>query len=261
MPETLQLRTDGAVTILTLDRPARLNALTVTMLDEMTAALDEVAASDARALVLHGAGRGFCAGADLRALTTELDLTDLDAVRDYVTRWGRNVERISTLPQPSVAAVHGVAYGGGFSIAIACDLLVAAEDARFNTQYVNLGLNPDLGSSWVLPRRIGGAAARALFLRGNEISGRRAHELGLVAELVADADAVLPAARAVAHELAGREPAAIATTRRLLDAAASTTLAEAVDAEAEGLAVRFATASFAAVLESFGSRDARPATG
>lgn len=261
MPETLQLRTDGAVTILTLDRPARLNALTLTMLDEMTAALDEVAASDARALVLHGAGRGFCAGADLHTLATELDLSDPEAVRDYVTRWGRIVERLWTLPQPSVAAVHGVAYGGGFSIAIACDLLVAAEDARFNTQYVNLGLNPDLGSSWVLPRRIGGAAARALFLRGNEISGRRAHELGLVAELVADADATLPTAVAVAHELAGREPAAIAATRALLDAAASTGLADAVDAEARALAVRFATASFAAVLASFGSRDARPPAG
>jgi len=256
MFDTLDVSHAGAVTVLTLRRPDRLNAMSVAMVAELRDALDLVGRSDARCLVLHGAGRGFCAGADLRSLAEELDLDDAAAVQDYVVSWGRNVERFRALRMPSIAAVHGVAYGGGFSLAIACDLVVATTDARFNTQYVNIGINPDLGSSWMLPRRIGGAAARALFLRGNEISGRRAHELGLVAELAPDHD-VLEAAMAIAVELAGRDPVAVAQTRALLDTAFETDLSTAIDHEANGLAERFATSEFRDLLAAFRARSER----
>ena len=253
---SLRVQHDGPVAILTLARPDRLNALSAAMVGEVAAALELVEDSDARCLVVHGAGRAFCAGADLRSLATEIDLDDSRAVHDYVVSWGRNIERLHTLRVPSIAAVHGVAYGGGFSLALACDLMVATADARLNTQYINIGINPDMGSSWLLPRRINPAAARAMFLRGNEISGRRAYELGLVSELAPDDD-VLATATTIAHEVAGRDPAAVTATRALLDAAANQTLATSIEREADGIARRFTTPEFQDLLAAFGARSSR----
>ena len=254
---TLRVERDGDVATLVLARPERLNALSAAMQSEVRDALGYVAACGARGLVIRGEGRGFCAGADLRALAGELDLDDPAAVERYVLGWGANIEALLALEIPSIAAVHGVAYGGGFSLAIACDLVIAAPDARFNTQYLNIGINPDLGSSWLLPRRIGAAAARALFLYADEFNGERAYALGLVAEL-ADEAQLVDRAQAQAARLAARPPDAVAATRALLTNAAATDLATALRAEAQGIARRFATPEFRTVLGEFTHRSRPP---
>jgi 2-(1,2-epoxy-1,2-dihydrophenyl)acetyl-CoA isomerase len=250
MTPTIRVERDGEIVTMVLDRPARLNAMSAEMARDMRVALAQIAAEGGRALVVRGEGNAFSAGADLHSLADDLDLDDAGAVRDYVRGWSDNVLALRALPLPSIAAVEGPAYGGGFSLAIACDIVVAAANARFNTQYVNIGINPDLGSSWTLARAVGPARARALMLRGNELSGDDAYRIGLVAEVTAPGAA---AARAheLAVELAGRPASAIASIRALLDRAEQSTLDDAMTAEADGIAAAFATEEFRRALAAF----------
>jgi 2-(1,2-epoxy-1,2-dihydrophenyl)acetyl-CoA isomerase len=250
MTPTIRVEHAGDIVTMVLDRPARLNAMSADMARDMRAALEQIATAGSRALVVRGEGGAFSAGADLHSLADELALDDANAVRDYVRGWSDNVLALRALPMPSIAAVEGAAYGGGFSLAIACDIVVAASNARFNTQYVNIGINPDLGSSWTLARAVGPAVARVLMLRGNELSGAEAHHIGLVAEVTAPGGA---AARAheLATELAGRPANAIASIRALLDRAERSTLDDAMTAEAEAIATAFATEEFRRALAAF----------
>jgi 2-(1,2-epoxy-1,2-dihydrophenyl)acetyl-CoA isomerase len=250
MTPTIRVERIGEIVTMVLDRPARMNAMSADMARDMRVALAEIATGGGRALVVRGEGNAFSAGADLHSLADDLRLDDAQAVRDYVRGWSDNVLALRALPMPSIAAVEGPAYGGGFSLAIACDIVIAATNARFNTQYVNIGINPDLGSSWTLARVVGPARARALMLRGNEVSGHQAHQLGLVAEVTAPGEAAARA-QALAAELAGRPASAIASIRRLLDRAESSTLDEAMDAEAESIAAAFATEEFRRALAAF----------
>ena len=250
MTATVRVETRGAIATMVLDRPARMNAMSAAMSRDVHAALAEVAASDARALVVRGEGASFSAGADLHSLAEDIDLDDAAAVRDYVMGWSSNVLALRALPMPSVAAVEGPAYGGGFSFALACDIVVAASTARFNTQYVNIGINPDLGSSWTLPRAVGPALARYLMLRGNEISGTEAHRIGLVAE-VTEAGRASARALELATELAARSPSSIASIRALLESAQHNSLDIAMDDEARAIGEAFATADFRAALATF----------
>ena len=250
MTATVRLEAHDAIATMVLDRPTRVNAMSAAMSRDIQAALAEVAASDARALVIRGEGSAFSAGADLQSLADDIDLDDASAVRGYVMGWSQNVLALRALPMASVAAVEGPAYGGGFSLAVACDIVVAASTARFNTQYVNIGINPDLGSSWTLSRAVGPALARYLMLRGNEISGNEAHRIGLVAEVTEPGGA---AARAheLATELAARSPSSIASIRALLESAQVNSLETALADEADAIAAAFATAEFRAALASF----------
>ena len=252
MTGTIRVERRGAITTMVLDRPQRLNAMSAQMSSDMHAALTEIATDPGRALVVTGEGSAFSAGADLHSLADELVLDDVTAVRDYVLGWSQNILALRALPIPSIAAVEGAAYGGGFSLALACDIVVAANTARFNTQYVNIGINPDLGSSWTLSRAVGPALARYLMLRGNELSGADAHRLGLVAEVTAPGQA---GARAheLAAELATRSSSAIATIRRLLESAQTNPLEVAMADEADAIAAAFATAEFHAALAAFRS--------
>jgi enoyl-CoA hydratase/carnithine racemase len=250
MTGTIRVERRGAITTMVLDRPHRLNAMSAEMSSDMHLALVDIAADPGRALVVTGAGNAFSAGADLLSLADELALDDAVAVRDYVLGWSQNILALRALPVPSIAAVEGAAYGGGFSLALACDIVVAASTARFNTQYVNIGINPDLGSSWTLSRAIGPALARYLMLRGNEVSGADAHRLGLVAEVTepGHADA---RAHELAEELATRSPSALMAIRRLLESGQTNSLEVAVADEADAIGAAFATAAFRAALASF----------
>jgi 2-(1,2-epoxy-1,2-dihydrophenyl)acetyl-CoA isomerase len=250
MTGTVRLEVRDQVATMVLDRPARMNAMSAAMSRDVRAALVEVAASGARALVVRGEGAAFCAGADLHSLADDIDLDDAAAVQDYVTGWSGNVLALRALPMPSVAAVEGPAYGGGFSFALACDIVVAADTARFNTQYVNIGINPDLGSSWTLPRAVGPALARYLMLRGNEISGIEAHRIGLVAE-VTEAGRATARAHELASELAARSPSSIASIRALLESAHGKSLESAMADEARAIGAAFATADFRAAIATF----------
>jgi len=250
MTPAVRVDHDGPVASLILDRPARYNAMSPAMSREMAGALADLASSDARVLVVRGEGDAFSAGADLRSLADDLDLDEPGAIREYVLGWSHNIVALRALPIPSIAAVRGPAYGGGFSLAIACDVVIASRTARFNTQYVNIGINPDLGASWTLPRVVTPAIARYLMLRGNEIDGAEAHRIGLAAEVVEDGDTVARAYE-LASEIAGRSVQSIRSIRSLLDGAAVHDLTTAIQHEADAIATAFLTPQFRAALADF----------
>jgi 2-(1,2-epoxy-1,2-dihydrophenyl)acetyl-CoA isomerase len=211
-PQLLQSVTDGVLTI-TLNRPDVLNAMTPPLLDEMTAALREAATGTAvRAVVITGAGRGFCSGQDLRAGAASGDLDVGAILRDH---YAPAIRVMRSMDQPVIAAVNGVAAGAGFSLALACDLRIAAESASFVQAFVRIGLIPDLASTYFLPRLIGPARAAELTMLGETVDSARALELGIVNRVVPDADLASVAAD-IASRLA-HGPRSIALTKHALE--------------------------------------------
>src|SRR5207237_1797576 len=205
---------------ITLNRPERLNALTVEMAAALNAALDEAAADeDCRALLLTGAGRGFCAGQDLTAIV-DAKPADLGHLLDH---YHPLILKLRALPIPVVCAVNGVAAGAGANLALACDIVLAARSASFVEAFARIGLIPDCGGTWFLPRLVGTARARALALLAEPLSAETAAEWGLVWRMVED-DRLLPEAEALAARLASQASAALALTKRALDAAGDNTL-------------------------------------
>ena len=207
MTETsILLQRDGAVARLILNRPDKLNSLTLGMLAELSAALTDLDSDDAvRAVVLTGAGRGFCAGQDL---TDHEAMDDTRAVRSVVERhYNPVIRQIRALPQPVIAAVNGVAAGAGCSLALACDIVIATESAKFSNAFINIGLIPDGGGSYFLPRMVGQARAMGLSLLGEAIDAKRAAEWGLIWQAVPDADFAREV-EAVARRLADKPTAA-----------------------------------------------------
>jgi 2-(1,2-epoxy-1,2-dihydrophenyl)acetyl-CoA isomerase len=211
-PQLLQSVADGVLT-LTLNRPEVLNAITPSLLDAVTDALRDAASGRAvRAVVITGAGRGFCSGQDLRAAGDGgLDVGAI--LRDHYTP---AIRAIRSMDQPVIAAVNGVAAGAGFSLALACDLRIAAESATFVQAFVRIGLIPDLASTYFLPRLIGPARAAELAMLGETVDAARALDLGIVNRVVPDAE-LAGAAAEWAGRLA-RGPRSIALTKRALEA-------------------------------------------
>lgn len=231
---TVRVEPDGDLVWVVLDRPEVLNAMSGRVRDELRDALDAVAAGPWRCLVLRGEGRAFSSGADLGAYLDEVDVTRPDEIRAFLGAWNDVIRGIRELPVPSVAAVHGAAYGGGLNLALACDVVVAARSARLCQSYVSIGASIDLGGSWVLPRLVGLARARHLALTGTVIDADEALRSGLVAAVVED-DELLTAAREVAATIAASDPTAVAVTRRLLDGSADLGLDGALEAEVDGI--------------------------
>ncbi|MBN2623677.1 MAG: enoyl-CoA hydratase [Acidimicrobiales bacterium] len=189
MPEVLTDIADG-VAVLALDAPDRRNALTLPMVDEITAAVDSVEADPAvGALVVTGTAPAFCAGADLSHLG--------ESQREGLLRIYEGFLRISRSRLPTIAAVNGAAVGAGINLALVCDVIVAAESARFDTRFLQLGLHPGGGHTWMLQHRVGPQAAAAMVLFGRVLDGRQAQDAGLAWSCVAD-DELLAAARAMA---------------------------------------------------------------
>jgi 2-(1,2-epoxy-1,2-dihydrophenyl)acetyl-CoA isomerase len=217
---------DGVATI-TLNRPDSLNALNAGMRRELLAALKSVARDDAvRVVVLTGAGRGFCSGADLRGGDAERQFR-----RVLTTEYNPLMTSIRALPKPVLAAVNGVAAGAGVSLALACDLVYAAEDARFIQAFVRIGLVPDSGSTRTLVRALGRHRAAALIFSGEPLEATAARDLGLVNQVV-PADELASTVRAAALALAAAPTRAIALAKRLINAAEDATLDESLDVEA-----------------------------
>ncbi len=175
---------DGSVGIITINRPARLNAVTPEVGGVLESAfLDLEAESRIRAVVLTGAGRGFCAGADIAG--------DVGNAREVLLEaWNPLVRTMRALQLPIIAAVNGVAAGAGVSLALACDLRVAAASARFELSFAKIGLIPDAGATWLLPRIVGLGRANELALLGRRLSAQEAHEWGLVNQLSEDGRSV-----------------------------------------------------------------------
>lgn len=227
---------DGLATI-TLARPAALNALDRPMKDRLLAAFRQVDRDrEVRAVLLTGEGRAFCAGQDLREPFGGADPTLEDELRD---RYNPLILAIRRLSKPVIGAINGVAAGAGCSLALACDLRIAAEGASFVLAFGRIGLVPDTGASWFLPRLVGRGRAMEMALVGDPLSAADAERWGLVSRVVA-ADALLPEARALAGRLAAGSPRATALTKRALAFAETATLERALDNEAslQGIAGR-----------------------
>jgi len=201
----------GATLLLRLDRPAVHNALSAGVLAALARAIDEAARDAAvRAVVLTGAGeRAFCAGADLG----ELRGLDADAAHARLAHGQRVLRRLERLAKPTIAAVNGLALGGGFELALACTLVLASERASFGLPEALLGLIPGYGGTQRLPRALGRRRALALMLTGDRLAAAEAHTAGLLAAAPLAPDELLPSALALAERLAGGSARAIALIR------------------------------------------------
>jgi 2-(1,2-epoxy-1,2-dihydrophenyl)acetyl-CoA isomerase len=219
---TVSYRCDNATARITLNRPDRMNAFTQAMHEELRDALTRVQRDGARVLVITGAGRGFCAGQDLndRAVAPgqAVDLGD-SVEKNYAPL----VNAIRALPIPVIAAVNGVAAGAGCNFALACDLVIATESASFLQPFCKLGLIPDTGGSYFLPRLVGTQRAMGLALLGDKISAKRAADIGLIFECVADADFVARV-DAVAAQLASGPTLGYARTKQAIYASPDNSL-------------------------------------
>jgi 2-(1,2-epoxy-1,2-dihydrophenyl)acetyl-CoA isomerase len=220
---------DGVATI-TLNRPDALNALTIPMKLELLAALRTVERDrTARAVILTGAGRAFCAGQDLR----ERQAPDAPPLGiELRERYNPIVRAMRALPKPIVGAINGVAAGAGASLAFACDLRIAAEDASFALAFGRVGLVPDSGATWFLPRLVGAARAAEIALLGDPVPAADALRIGLVSRVVPN-DVLATAAHEIGARLAAGAPRALALTKRALTAAWDRSLDDALDYEAQ----------------------------
>ena len=222
--------TDGVAT-LTLHRPDRLNSFTVAMHGEVRAALDAIRADRSiRCFVLTGAGRGFCAGQDLSDRAGAPDAEEVDLGASIEHYYKPLLQRLRVLPMPTIAAVNGVAAGAGANIPLACDLVYAAQSASFVQSFSKLGLVPDCGGTWWLPRLAGPARAMGMTLLGEKLSAAQAEEWGLIWRCVAD-DQLMPTVKAVALQLAAGPTRGYVRTRQAIDAAMLLPLEGAFDVE------------------------------
>jgi 2-(1,2-epoxy-1,2-dihydrophenyl)acetyl-CoA isomerase len=217
---------------LTLNRPERLNSFTVAMHVEVRELLERVAHDpQLRVLVLSGAGRGFCAGQDLsdRAVRTGSDAA-VDLGESIERYYKPLVLALRGLPVPVIAAVNGVAAGAGANIALACDLVIAARSATFIQSFAKLGLVPDCGGTWFLPRLVGDARALGLALLGEKLSAEQAQEWGLIWRCVEDSE-LGSVVDEVARQLAAAAPLGLARTKQALQGASQRTLEQQLDIE------------------------------
>ncbi len=252
-PACLLREERGPVTLLTLNRPAKLNALSGELIEALAAALDDLELDPTvRAVVITGAGRAFSAGADIAGFRPHVEAGPAAAVARFVRPGQRLTRRVETYPKPVIAAVNGLAFGGGCELVEATHLALAAEGAVFAKAEVDIGLIPTFGGTQRLPRSVGRKAAIELILTGRRFDAAEAARLGLVNRVLPDAD-LLPAALALARDLAAKPPltlaAALAAIHRGLDAATDDGLAIEEAAFARLVPTRDTREGIAAFLE------------
>ncbi len=244
----LRVETAGAVTTLTLDRADALNALTVPLKDELLKAFKAIGRDrSVRAVVLTGAGRAFCAGQDLRE---RLEPGAAPLATELRERYNPIIVAMRRLEKPIVGAINGVAAGAGASLAFACDIRLAATEAAFVLAFGRVGLVPDSGATWFLPRLVGTAKAFELAFASEPLTAADAHRLGLVARVVPTGD-VLGEAQALAGRLAAGAPIAMALTKRALNRSWDATLDEQLDYEADVQGLAGASADHAEGVAAF----------
>ena len=231
---------DGAVGTVTLNRPDKLNAFTIEMVEELQAALGQLAGSPAvRVIVLTGAGRAFCAGADVGLLRRLIASGDEASGRRLVDGMRGVSAILREAPQPVLASLNGVAAGGGANLALGCDLRIAADTARIGQVFMKLGLHPDWGGTFFLPRLVGPAKALELLLGAELVEAAECARLGLVNRVVAAAD--LPAAtRAWADTIAAAPPLAVRRAKAAVYRSERATLEEMLTVELEAQLACFA---------------------
>jgi 2-(1,2-epoxy-1,2-dihydrophenyl)acetyl-CoA isomerase len=237
---------DGAVLTITLNRPDSYNAFTTAMHAALHAALEEAAADDVRAVVITGAGKGFCAGQDL----TEFRDVEHDIGGHLEATYHPNVRAIRALEKPVIAAVNGAAAGAGLSLACVCDYRIAAENAAFVPGFIGIGLIPDSGGSYFIARLLGPSRAFSWMTSNRRLSAVEAQEWGLVDEVV-EPDALMTRAAELAAQYAAAPTKGIGMTKRLFDHAQNATLDEQLALEAELQSAATKTEDFAEGVKAF----------
>lgn len=230
--QTIRLDIAESIATITLNRPERLNAMPPQMADEIGDALDHL--DGARCVLITGEGRAFCSGADLAAKGEAAAASSGQGAYAALTKsYNPLMLKLAKSPVPIITAVNGPAAGVGCSLALASDFAIAGKSAYFLQAFVNIGLVPDGGASWVLPRLIGKARATEMMMLGEKISGEKAAEWGLIYKCVEDAD-LMPEARALAARLANGPTVALGIMRQNLAVALNVDYATALVREAEG---------------------------
>jgi len=268
LSESLRVERHGAVALVVFDDPARRNAMTEAMGRALASVVERLGGDETvRAVVLTGAGVAFSAGGDLamiearaaagRAAPGEPQRSEN---RAFMRSFYGLFLSLRELPQPTLAAINGAAIGAGLAVALACDLRIAAREARLGLNFNRLGIHPGMGSTWTLPRLVGPAHAADLLLTGRTIDGVEAERIGLVNRAVA-AHAVVSDALAAAAEIAACAPQAVRGTRRALARAFTASLDEQLDYEAEQQALCYESADLAEGLAATRERRAPRFTG
>lgn len=229
----ISVSTKDSVTTITLNRPDKLNAFSGTMREELLSALREAENdSRCRAVILTGAGRAFCAGGDVEYMAGLQKKGDVAAFRKLLDAGRDIVVQVATMPKPVVAMVNGVAAGAGCNLALACDYRIASEHAKLGETFVKIGIHPDWGGTWFLPRLVGRSAAFELLASGRIVNADEALRLGMV-DRVVPADALLAETETFTRALASAPPVAIAGIKRALTASGQNDLRSQVELESE----------------------------
>ena len=226
--ETIELTRDAGVARVQLNRPDRLNSFTVQMHEELADAMNSLEEShDTRALLLTGTGRGFCAGQDLSDDAVAPGSEPLDLGHTVEKYYSPLIKRLTELPMPVVCAVNGIAAGAGANIAFACDVVIAARSAKFIQSFANIGLIPDSGGTFILPRLAGQARALGLALTGQPLTAEQAEAWGMIWQCVDD-DVLDETATALARKFAVGPTRGLAETKRALRTSFGRNLEEAL---------------------------------
>jgi 2-(1,2-epoxy-1,2-dihydrophenyl)acetyl-CoA isomerase len=223
----ITLSSDAGVATITLNRPEKLNAFTGTMREDLLAALRESAGD---VVVITGAGRAFCAGGDVEFMHALQESNDTAAFRKLLDAGRDVILQIAAMPRPVIAAVNGVAAGAGCNLALACDYRIAAETAKLSQAFVKIGLHPDWGGTWLLPRLVGRSRAFEILATGRLLEATEALAIGMIDRVVPDA---LADAQAFARTLAAAPPLALTNIKRSLSSSETSTLRDQLELEAE----------------------------
>ena len=253
--DRVRMDIDGAIATITLVRLAQLNAFDVEMHHALAEAFGALAANEnVRALVLTGEGRAFSSGQDLQERAAAFAAGAIPDIHGSLdTLYNPLIERIANSPIPVIAAVNGMAFGAGAAVAIACDVTIAARSARFQFGFINVGLGPDSGASWTLPRLVGLQRAMDLALSGRPVDALEAERIGLVARCVED-EQLMPEALTLAKQLADRSSHAVRAIKRRMRGTALADLSVALSAERDAQAELGRTPEYREAVLRFAAR-------
>lgn len=219
------------IATITLNRPEKLNAFTGTMREDLLAALRECEDdADARVVVITGAGRAFCAGGDVEFMSGLQKSGDVDAFRELLDAGRDVILQIAAMSKPVIAAINGIAAGAGCNLALACDYRIASENAKLSESFVRIGLHPDWGGTWLLPRLVGRSRAMEILMTGRMVDAAEALAIGMVDRIASDLGASVDE---LARSLAAAPPIALAGIKRALLASESNDLRAQIDLESE----------------------------
>ena len=238
--ETITLEREAGVATMTLNRPEKMNAMNDKLADELVAAISEINQDDAvRAVIITGAGRAFCAGGDLNLPVFKMAGRPAE-IKQFLQKANAIPLGLRSLAKPVIAAVNGIAVGFGHSLVLACDIIIASEEAKFGQAWVNIGYHPDTGSSYFLPRLVGPAKACELIFTGKMIDAREAEKIGMVNQVV-PSDALMDTARELALKLASGPSVAIGLAKSCIYHGLQMSMEQALDYELESAIITFHT--------------------